>query len=339
MDVQLAAAGPSRRHALIAVGAVLLARPAAAMQVQAEYLFGSPVELIIPTHVPSSRAQATLRRLRTIHREWNAWKPGRLFEVNRALAAGRTVDLPPDLRALLLGAAALERASGGLFNPAIGRLVGDWGFHADRLRDGPPPDPKRLDAWAARPPRMASLELRGGSLRSRDARVQLDFGAYAKGVALDEALDHLRFDGVGSALLNLGGNVAAMGARDGRPWLIGIRDPFGPGLVAALPVDGREAVITSGRYERARHFGAQRFAHVIDPFLARPVEGLQSVTVVHAEAARADAAATALLVAGPQRWPRVAQAMGVTQVLVIDDQGRRRATPPLRQRLIAPRHI
>jgi thiamine biosynthesis lipoprotein len=61
------------------------------------------------------------------------------------------------------------------------------------------------------------------------------------------------------------------------------------------------------------------------------------VTVVHPSAAVADAAATALLVAGPARWRAVAARMGVDQVLVIDRHGRRTATPRLAVRLQAAR--
>jgi FAD:protein FMN transferase len=72
---------------------------------------------------------------------------------------------------------------------------------------------------------------------------------------------------------------------------------------------------------------------VLDPRAGQPAPELVSVTVVHPNAALADAAATALLVAGPVHWARVAQHMGLDQVLVIDRQGRRQVTPALSARL------
>jgi len=66
-----------------------------------------------------------------------------------------------------------------------------------------------------------------------------------------------------------------------------------------------------------------------------PACGLDSVTVIHRNAAVADAAATALLVAGPQRWQSVAAQMGIDQALVIDHDGRRTATRRLAGRLLA----
>ena len=50
--------------------------------------------------------------------------------------------------------------------------------------------------------------------------------------------------------------------------------------------------------------------------------GLISVTVVHDDAATADAACTALMVAGPKRWTAVANSLGVRLVMVVDDDGR-----------------
>ena len=87
------------------------------------------------------------------------------------------------------------------------------------------------------------------------------------------------------------------------------RDPHGPGLAAMLSVQGREAVVTSGRYERWRLADGVRRTHIIDPATGLPAAGLDSVTVLHRDAALADAAATALLVAGPAGLVAVKEAV------------------------------
>jgi FAD:protein FMN transferase len=81
----------------------------------------------------------------------------------------------------------------------------------------------------------------------------------------------------------------------------------------------------------------ERATHILDPRRGAPAPELISVTVVHPSAALADAAATALLVAGPTHWPKVAQNMGVEQVLVVDRHGRPSATAALQARLQAAR--
>lgn len=317
----------------LAVGAVWLPGGAGAMVATQRHLFGSPMDLMLPPAAAPSVRDGVLRGLEAMNREWNAWKPGQLGTINRAFAQGRSAPVAPQLREMMQRAALLEQASSGLFNPAIGGLVGAWGFHDDDLRPGRRPTQSTLAGWLAARPSLAQLEFRGGEVFSRNPRLQLDFGAYAKGVAIDWALDRLHRAGVDDALLNLGGNLAATGGNAGAPWRIGIRDPQGPGLAAWLDTRGREAVVTSGSYERFRVLDGEPVTHILDPFGGAPAPGLVSVTVVHPSAALADAAATALLVAGPGRWSTVAERMGVDQVLVIDRHGRRTASPRLAPRL------
>lgn len=316
-----------------AAGLVVLPVAAQAARRETRTLFGSPVDLMLPQSTPREAGEDVFAGLARMNARWNAWKPGDVDDLNTALRAGRAPVTTPALVSMIRQAAVLERASGGCFNPAIGGLVGAWGFHDDVMRPGALPGDERIARWTSARPSLSQLELRGLRVVSSSRRVQLDFGAYAKGVALDWALDRLALQGVHDGLLNLGGNLAAMGSIDGRAWQVGIRDPHGPGLVASLPVQGREAIVTSGSYERFRMLDGRRCTHILDPRSGVPAVGLDSVTVAHRSAALADAAATALLVAGPARWRSVAQRLGVDQVLVIDRTGRRDATPALAPRL------
>jgi len=328
---------PNRRAVLAAAtGLVLLPLPSRALQHERRHCFGSPIDLLLPADAPPAASADILAGLAQMNVRWNAWKPGELGALNAALRAGRAHRTTPAIAALVRGALPLEAASLGCFNPAIGGLVGAWGFHADEpAQGGHAPDAREIARWMRTPPSLAQLEWQGLEVRSRNPSLQLDFGAYAKGVAIDWAFDRLqRRHGVRSALLNLGGNLGAMGHIDRRPWRVGIRDPQGPGLVATLATVGREAVVTSGSYERWRRLDdGRRATHIIDPTRGEPAPLLASVTVVHASAALADAAATALLVAGPARWRVVAERMGVDQVLVIDPDGRREHTARLGARL------
>jgi FAD:protein FMN transferase len=321
------------RRAWLGWAAGLVVLPGRAMMRDERVLFGSPIELLLPGDAPRDASDEVLAGLAAMNVRWNAWKPGDLDDLNAALRNGRPHTVTPALRAMIESATVLEAASQGHFNPAIGAWVGGWGFHADVLRPGAGPDAASIARWRAQRPSLQQLRLRGNVVGSANRHVQLDFGAYAKGVALDWALDRLARHGVRDALLNLGGNLAAMGQVDGRAWQVGIRDPHGPGLAATIAVQGREAVVTSGSYERWRLVDGVRRTHILDPATGLPAAGLDSVTVVHRDAALADAAATALFVAGPQRWAAVATRMGIDRALVIDGAGRLFCTPSLaRQR-------
>lgn len=322
-----------RRREWLALGAGLCMLPAMAARHEQRRLFGSPVDLLLPPGAPAAAERAVWRGLEAMNTRWNAWKPGELTALNEDLARGRTARVTPALRALIVGAARMEQLSLGHFNAGIGGLVGAWGFHADALHPGSAPGTGQLNPWLAARPSLARLHVQGLQVHNDQPLLRLDFGAYAKGVALDWALDTLQRAGIESALLNLGGNLACMGQAEGRPWRVGVRNPHGPGLVAQIQTQGREAVVTSGSYERFRRLDGMNRGHVIDPHGGAPAAGLASVTVVHPNAGLADAAATALLVAGRAGWPAVARRMGVHEVLVIDDAGGMQASAALRARL------
>ena len=130
--------------------------------------------------------------------------------------------------------------------------------------------------------------------------MELDLGAVGKGYAGDLTADLVKEHGLESALLNIGGNIQAVGSRpDGEDWRLAIRSPYGEGEVGLLKVSDC-AVVTSGNYER--YFTAKdgtRYGHIIDPKTGYPVDnGLASVTIVTEEGKMGDALSTALFVKG-----------------------------------------
>lgn len=288
------------------------------------YVFGTTVDLAV-AGVDRARADQAMRRVTArflqMHQDWHAWKPGALVDLNRAIARGEAVKTDPSVIDLIRGGTAVSRASDGLFNPALGGLIGVWGFHGDEIPRGYLPAPERVESFLRRAPVMEDITIDGLEVTSANPLVQLDFGGYAKGVALDWALDALVQAGCDDAIVNLGGNLAAMGGRGDRPWRIGVRHPQGDGVIGAVETRGREAVVTSGSYERYREVGGVRYPHIIDPRTGYPARHVASVTVIDRNAGLADAAATALVVAGIKQWPAVARGMGVREVMVIDDEG------------------
>ncbi len=271
--------------------------------------------------------------LNYMHFAWHAWKPGSLGRVNQLLATGAWFTANPSVLPLVKRAHALWRRSGGLFNPAMGELLALWGFQSDAPPQGPPPSAEAIAAWLASAPRPDDLEMDGLRLRSRNPHLRLDLGGIAKGYALAQIADNLRDMGVPAAILNAGGDLYAWGRPGERPWRIGIRHPRRAGIIATLDIRGAEAVFTSGDYERYVEYAGHRYPHILDPRTGYPAEGVQAVTVIHADPTLADAAATALYVAGVRDWPRAAVAMGVREILLIDAEGRLYLTPEMRQRL------
>jgi thiamine biosynthesis lipoprotein len=197
---------------------------------------------------------------------------------------------------------------------------------------GPPPPADAIERLVARNPSTGDIKIDGLTLSSKNPAVQLDFGGIAKGYAVDLACARLNALGIDHAIVNAGGNLRAMGNHGDRPWRVAIRDPRG-GIVGTLETGADEAVVTSGNYERFRQQGEERYPHILDPRTGWPVQALASATVIAYEGLLADAAATALIVAGPDEWIEVARALKLEQVLLVDAEGRVFLTPAMAQRV------
>lgn len=313
---------PELRWPALALVLVLITACDRAEQVHQHqfYAFGTLVEISL-RGLPESRLTPVLgavqEDLRYMHDTWHAWHPGSLGRINQLLPLGAEFSLPPSIQPLIEQAIILERQSGGLFNPAIGELVAAWGFAQDEPALGPPPDPDWIRDYLADLPQMADLEVRGIRMTGHNPRARLNLGGFAKGVAVDRIIERLREAGVANAIVNAGGDLRAIGDKGDRPWRIAIRHPDGKGLLASLTLHGDESVFTSGDYERFFEYDGHRYHHILDPRTGYPATGTRSLTVVHDNGAEADAASTALFIAGPGRWPAVAAAMGISQVLLV----------------------
>ena len=298
--------------------------------------FGTLVDLSIQgvSREEADRATRILEQdFKIMHHAWHAWDPGPLGRVNRLIPGGDFFTLPPSVRPLIELGTRLANQSGNRFNPAIGKLISLWGFHSDDPSGWTPPTDEAIQALLAANPRMSDLEIEGIQMRSRNPAVNLDFGAFGKGYGIDLAIEHLRELGINNAILNAGGDLRAIGSRHGEPWRIAIRRPDQEGPFALLRIQGDESVFTSGDYERNFTYRGKRYHHIIDPRTGYPAEGARSVTVLHTDAATADAAATALFVAGPDEWFDVARSMGIRYVLLIDSKGTVHMNPAMAQRV------
>lgn len=267
-----------------------------------------------------------------MHASWHAWEPGPLTDTNRLLAGGTGFDAPASVLPLIEQARELEQRTDGLFNPALGRLIAAWGFHHDEPA-GPPPSDATLAALLADPPRIADIEYDGERLRGTHPALQLDFGGLAKGLAVARSLELLAELGVEHAIVNAGGDLMTLGQPAGRPWRIGVRDPRGAAVLAAIALGADEALFSSGDYERGYEWDGKRIHHVIDPRTGKPSEGVASATVLHAEPALADAAATTLMIAGPEAWPAYAHRLGVDHALLVLADGSVELTPAMENRV------
>jgi len=285
--------------------------------------FGTEVAVTIRSR-NRPRAEAALRELgeafQRMHTDWHPWERGALSELNEALAAGDWSQPGAELLAMIRDAQRFEEDSLGYFNAAIGNLVRLWGFHTSTYPIlTPPPDKAQILRRLAQSPSALNIEIRGSRVRSLNRGVKLDFSGLAKGHAALQACERLVAQGLEDALIDLGGDVMICGAST-RPWSIAISDGQG-GVHAGIELMGPIAVFSSGTARRWGEWHSERYAHLLNPKTGLALDHLVQATVIDRDPSLADAAATALAVAGPENWRGVARSMGVYEVLLLDAAG------------------
>ena len=251
-------------------------------------------------------AVAALEEVERLERQFSIYRPDSdVSRINR-LAASEPVAVAAEVIEVLQQSTALAERSGGAFDVTAGPLVECWGF---TKRAGRKPTREEIEAARARVG-WQLLEIDGHALTVRFRRpgVQINLGAIGKGFALDKVAARLRSAGIRDFLIH-GGNSSVLAAGhqqadpsdEQRGWLVGISHPTRPNLRVGGVRLTDQAIGTSGPGKQFFHHRGRRYGHVIDPRTGWPAGDLESLTVVAATAADADALATGLFVDGADR--------------------------------------
>ncbi|VAW55566.1 Thiamin biosynthesis lipoprotein ApbE [hydrothermal vent metagenome] len=305
------------------------------------FAFGTLIDITL-YDVDKKQAETAFEQLQKdfdqYHQHWSPWTNGDLAKLNTQLieqaGTGKAIDLPEHLIPLIKQSTQLSQESDNYYNPTIGNLINLWQFHKYQKKDVHPPENGAIQKLINKNPQMSDLSLNeNNQLSSINSAVSLNFGAFAKGYAIEREIQQLKKLNIHHAVINAGGDLSVIGQHGDRPWNIGIRHPREDNILASIEVRNNESIFTSGDYERFYTYQNQRFHHILDPGTGYPTHDAQSVTVLHSDAGRADAAATALFVAGSHDWQRIAKKMGIDHVMLIDSKGHIHLTPAMEKRI------
>jgi FAD:protein FMN transferase len=234
------------------------------------------------------------RRVDSLMSNWTA--TSEVARLNRDAAAG-PVTVHPEVAQVLATGLDLYPLTDRTFDVTVEPLVRAWGFLGGRPHV--PSDSEAVAAWRRVGADQVHFDRATRELRFDNAGVRIDLGGIAKGWAVDAAAETLRAHGVRDALVDLTGNMAALGHPANAPaWRIGIRDPRDRVPYFARIQLSDEAISTSGKYEQFVAADGRTFGHIMDPRTGRPAEGLISVTLVSKSAFTCDAWDTPLFVLG-----------------------------------------
>lgn len=201
-----------------------------------------------------------------------------------------------DTSALLEQSLDLCKRTKGALDISIYPVVRAWGFTTDSYEV---PSGETISALLEHVDyRAIQYDAQSKSVSLLDG-MEIDLGSVAKGYTSDVLIELLRESGVESALLNLGGNVHALGGKpDGSPWRVAIQDPQSDVYFGVLEIRD-QAVVTSGGYERYFEQDGNIYWHIIDPATGYPARsGLLSVTIVGDSGVICDGLSTSLFVMG-----------------------------------------
>ena len=265
---------------------------------------GLPVRILL--HASDERraesaVRAAFARIAALDQMMSDYRPD--SELRRLEGEKDWTPVSPDLLEVLTTAVTVARATDGAFDPTVGPLVALW---REARKSGKLPAPEAIEQARAlvgwthleidRPRGMVRLAKRG---------MRLDLGGIAKGYILQEALQTLRMQGHGRALLEAGGDIVV---GSGPPGLAGWR-------VEAAAADRmfrqrasqltNAALATSGPSEQFVEIDGVSYSHVIDPRTGVGLTNGVTARVIARDAATADALATALSVMGPEGAQKV----------------------------------
>lgn len=263
--------------------------------------YGSEAEFIAACHI----IEDTVSRYHEacdIYHEYSGKVNART--VNLHAGTGPLTPMPELLDVLSFGREAWELTD-GMCNIAMGAVLSLWHDCREAALNGEMPrlpDEKALEIAAKHCDiQNIVLDINGGTVELLDPAMSLDLGAVAKGFATEQAADKLEAAGYSGYVINLGGNVRAVGFKpDGETWTVGIQDPNADvdgDLLRLSLADG--ALVTSGSYQRYYMVDGVRYHHIISPETLYPRDDLLSVTVRSGDSALADALSTGLFNMSP----------------------------------------
>jgi thiamine biosynthesis lipoprotein len=244
----------------------------------------------------SSEALGELHRIESVMSNWN--EHSEISNLNRHSGNG-PYKVSKELLYIISEAKYYSLLTSGAFDVTTGPLVKLWGFHGGK--PNLPPGSEIDEALNRVGCSHILLDQQAGTVELKEG-TEIDLAGIAKGYAVDRCMDVLEAGGARTALVNLGGNIKAIGKPPGKEgWIVGLRDPYGGNSVVGSILICDQAVATSGNYENFIEIEGKRYGHIIDPRTGYPVSDVLSVTVLAQSALAADALSTGLFVLGPSQ--------------------------------------
>lgn len=256
-----------------------------------------------------TKAFAEVKRIDDLFTTYNVESP--VWKLNNTTDSIISVD--PEIYNLIVLCDSITKLSNGSFDVSLDNLSKVWGFYTD---DPQLPTKAEIDS-ALLISGWQKITLLGDNKIIKKGNVGLNFGAIAKGYAVDRAIDVLKKLGINEALVNAGGEISVIGT----DWIVGVQHPREiNSIIKKIKLDGF-TIATSGDYEQYFEVDGVRYHHILDPKTGYPSTGLQSVTIISKSNKIADALATGVFVMGKENGMNLIETLDETEAMIVDEQG------------------
>ncbi len=248
-------------------------------------------------------------------------KPSNLTNLNDKAGTG-PVAVDPELFFIISEAIKAAEKTNGAFDPTIGVVTRLWNFSGSgEIRI--PNKTAIQEALTKVGYKKVRLDHALKTVELTDLGMALDLGGIAKGYALFQANKILENLGINSALVNIGGDILALGAKaPGKQWRVGVEDPRDKSALAAVVDLENKMIFTSGDYERFITVDGKRYHHIIDPKTGYPAQGLRSTTLVGAPGPTIQPFGTAIFVMGIEKGLQFVNEIEDLKAMLIDAEGK-----------------
>ena len=286
---------------------------------KSNYILGTLIEITLYDNQDVKIIDEAFDRIKDIENKMtiNSENPSQITRLNDA-SGSHEVELSEDTFYVLEKGKYYSQLSEGEFDITIGPIVKLWNIGTEYAAI---PDPKILaESLKLVDYNKLSLNSEKHTAKLETSGMKVDLGAIAKGYAADEVASILRSHGVKHAIINLGGNILAVGANiNGNPWKIGIQNPFNPrGDYLGIAKVDNKTVVTSGIYERYFEQDGKRYHHIIEPKTGYPADnGIAGVSIITDKSIDGDGLSTSIFLLGLDKGMKLIESLDNTEAVFI----------------------
>lgn len=287
-------------------------------------LMGSRFDITIVAEdslTAETRIKETIAEITRIENLISDWKPdSQVSEVNQN-AGIRPVKVDPEVFDLTKRAIAISKITNGAFDISFAALEKVWKYDGSMIEIPTQEQIKKsVEKVGYQNIVLDSIQ---STIFLKLPGMKIGFGSIGKGYAADKAREVMEAKGVKAGIVNASGDLTTWGTQpDGKQWTIGITNPFDTDKFVKIFSLKREAVTTSGNYEKFIELNGKRYSHIINPITGYPATGLVSVTVFGPSAEMANGFSTSLIVLGKEAGLQLINKYPEYSCLMITDKGK-----------------